>query len=90
MCGWQEYTHTGGGVGGRPGTAHGRSYPYRPSSRHNIVTCVKHCNGGIFSKPNQDVFQNKPSVFVVLAVELDKYNLVLVPQHNQSATKTKS
>lgn len=43
-----------------------------------------------FLKPNQDVFQNKPSFSVVLAIELDKYNLVLVPQPNQSAAKTKS
>lgn len=43
-----------------------------------------------FLKPNQDVFQNEPSFFGMLAVELDKYNLVLVPQPNQSATKNKS
>lgn len=33
---------------GGPGTAHGRSYPYGLSSRHNIVTCVKHCYGRNF------------------------------------------
>lgn len=35
----------------------------------------------MFSKTN-------PAFFVVLAVELDKYNLVLVPQPDQSAMKT--